>query len=176
MKHLIYKITCTVTGKFYIGMHSTNNPEDGYFGSGKLLKLSVRKHGKEKHVKEILEELPSREALQRRERELVNEKLLENPLSLNLKVGGEGGFANSVPWNKGKKCPIISENVKKQVKSGNFHCIGDYHRGKNFTDTHKLKLKEKAQNRKKLTCLHCGMANTPAMHARWHGENCKRRR
>jgi hypothetical protein len=89
--HYIYKITRIDTGRFYIGMHSTDDLEDGYFGSGKIITASIKKHGKEKHVKQILEFLPSREALKLREKELVNEELLGDKLCMNLKLGGEGG-------------------------------------------------------------------------------------
>ena len=91
--HYIYKITRTDgSGKYYIGMHSTDDLDDGYFGSGSLLSKSIKKHGKDKHVKEILEHLPSREALKLREKELVNEELLGDKKCMNLKLGGEGGF------------------------------------------------------------------------------------
>ena len=61
--HYIYKTTCTVTGRYYIGMHSTSNLEDGYVGSGKRLWLSIRKYGLENHEREILEFLEDRNAL-----------------------------------------------------------------------------------------------------------------
>jgi len=90
--HYIYKITRNDgSGKYYIGMHSTDDLEDGYFGSGQLLWKSIAKHGKEKHSKEILEFLPSRRELKTRERELVNEEIVNDPLCMNLKLGGEGG-------------------------------------------------------------------------------------
>lgn len=89
--HYIYKITRTDTGRFYIGMHSTDDLEDEYFGSGKIITASIKKHGKDRHVKEILEFLPSREALKLREKELVNEELIGDKLCMNLKLGGEGG-------------------------------------------------------------------------------------
>jgi hypothetical protein len=73
-------------------MHSTDDLEDGYFGSGKLITASVKKHGKEKHQKEILEFLPSREALKLREKELVNKELLEDKKCMNIQLGGGGGF------------------------------------------------------------------------------------
>lgn len=92
--HYIYKTTCKITGKFYIGMHSTDNLEDGYLGSGKILGYSRKKYGDENHIREILEMSPSREALKAREKEIVNEELLADPLSINLKYGGDGGYTH----------------------------------------------------------------------------------
>ena len=89
--HFIYKTTCTVTGKFYVGMHSTDNIEDGYLGSGKILGYSRNKYGDENHQIERLEFVSSRDELKQREKEIVNEELLKNPLNINLKFGGEGG-------------------------------------------------------------------------------------
>lgn len=91
--HYIYRITRD-DGMFYIGMHSTDDLDDGYFGSGKLLWYSVRKHGKEKHTKEIIQFLGSREELKLREKEIVNEELVKNSWCLNLKTGGEGDFSH----------------------------------------------------------------------------------
>ena len=95
--HYIYKTTCLTTGKFYIGMHSTNDLNDGYMGSGKKLWQSINKHGLENHRCDILEQLPSRAALRAREAELVNEELLHDPMCMNLMLGGHGGWetANS---------------------------------------------------------------------------------
>jgi hypothetical protein len=90
--HYIYKTTCSVTNKFYIGMHSTDKLEDGYKGSGKMLWYSIRKHGKENHTTEILEHLPSREELKLRESILVNEELLGDVLCMNLCLGGGHGW------------------------------------------------------------------------------------
>jgi hypothetical protein len=89
--HYIYKTTCLITKKFYIGMHSTDNLNDGYLGSGKILSYSIAKYGKANHVCEILEYLPNREALNDREKEIVNEDLLNHPLNINLVYGGSGG-------------------------------------------------------------------------------------
>ena len=97
--HYIYKIT-RADGKFYVGMHSTDDLDDGYFGSGQLLWKSIKKHGKEKHSKEILEFLPGRKEMKDRERELVNEELLGNKLCMNLKLGGEGGWDHVTPAQK----------------------------------------------------------------------------
>ena len=92
--HYIYKTTCNITKKYYIGMHSTINQNDGYMGSGKRLRYSIRKYGKENHIKEILEFLPTREELIIRESEIVDKVLLTDKLCMNIKEGGQGGFIN----------------------------------------------------------------------------------
>lgn len=93
--HYIYKITRNDgSGKYYIGMHSTDDLDDGYFGSGMLLWKSIDAYGKELHSKEILEFLPSRQELKSRERELVNEEIVSDPLCMNLQLGGGGGFSS----------------------------------------------------------------------------------
>lgn len=90
--HYIYKTTNLIKGYFYYGMHSTNNLNDSYLGSGKRLRYSINKYGKENHYIEILEFLPSREELKKREEEIVNKEMLANPQCINLMIGGYGGF------------------------------------------------------------------------------------
>jgi hypothetical protein len=89
--HYIYKTTCLISNRYYIGLHSTNNLNDGYMGSGKRLRYSIRKHGVENHIKEILEFLPTREDLVLREIEIVTKELIEDKSCMNLVLGG-GGF------------------------------------------------------------------------------------
>ena len=52
--HYIYRTTCNITGEWYVGMHSTSKLDGGYMGSGKILRYSIRKYGKENHTKETL--------------------------------------------------------------------------------------------------------------------------
>lgn len=92
--HYIYKTTCNVTGRWYIGMHSTSNEDDGYMGSGKRLRYSIRKYGKNNHTKEIFEYCDSREELINREREIINEDLISEDLCMNIALGGEGGYGS----------------------------------------------------------------------------------
>lgn len=92
--HYLYKTICNKTQKYYIGMHSTTNLNDGYLGSGKRLRYSIRKYGKENHTKEILIFLPTRKDLILKEIEIVNKVLLSDKLCMNLKEGGQGGFIN----------------------------------------------------------------------------------
>jgi hypothetical protein len=75
-------------------MHSTSDLEDGYMGSGKRLRYSIRKHGVENHTRVILEFLEDRDSLAKREAEIVNEELINDHLCMNLKCGGYGGFSS----------------------------------------------------------------------------------
>lgn len=90
--HYLYKTTCVLTNRYYIGIHSTNNLEDGYMGSGKRLRYSIRKHGIENHIKEILEFFESREKLIEGEINLITPDMVTDKNCMNLKLGGNGGF------------------------------------------------------------------------------------
>lgn len=110
--HFIYKTTDNRNGNFYIGMHSTEDLNDGYIGSGTRLKHLIYKHGKEIFNMEILEFLPDRKSLKERESEIVNSDLLLEEKCMNLKPGGYGGFVNEEHRKKfldsAKKTMIIS--------------------------------------------------------------------
>jgi hypothetical protein len=93
--NFIYKTTNLLSGRYYIGMHSTDNLDDGYLGSGNRLILAVRKHGRENFKREILEFCDNRECLKRRESEIVNLDEVSKKECMNLAVGGEGGNTDS---------------------------------------------------------------------------------
>lgn len=97
MRYTIYKVTNKLNGKFYIGKHQTLNPLDSYFGSGRAIMNAIKLHGKENFFKEILFDFDTEAEMNSKERELVTEELVANPLSYNIGVGGEGG-----PHFKGK--------------------------------------------------------------------------
>ena len=90
--HYIYKTTNLLNGKYYFGMHSTDNLNDNYFGSGKRLKYSVNKYGIENHKVEILEFVLDRKSLAKREKEIINLNEIAKEECMNLMVGGSGGF------------------------------------------------------------------------------------
>ena len=83
--YFLYKTTNKMNGKFYIGVHSTIKMDDGYLGSGKRLRYSIRKYGKENFEIEILEFFSSRELMFEAERNLVSTDLIKNELCMNLK-------------------------------------------------------------------------------------------
>ena len=88
MHYIIYKTTNKINGKFYIGKHQTQDLNDGYMGSGRLIKRAITKYGVENFHKEILEVHNSEEDMNEAEKRLV--VLSED--SYNLCEGGKGGF------------------------------------------------------------------------------------
>jgi len=116
--YILYKTTNLKNGKFYIGVHETNNINDGYLGSGKVLRNSVYYHGKENFKREIIEFCDNRNSLLIREREIVNEELIKEPKCINLVVGGLGG------------------NFKNEKHKYNFHANGGKRVRKIFREKH----------------------------------------
>lgn len=89
--HFTYRTTCTATGRYYVGLHSTTNPTDGYLGSGTQITYSIKKYGKEAHRLEALQYFKDRAALKLGEKALITEELLLDPMCMNIAPGGGGG-------------------------------------------------------------------------------------
>jgi hypothetical protein len=86
--YTIYRITNKTNGKFYIGKHQTKNLDDGYMGSGKLIRRAIEKYGIKNFHKEILFIFESEEEMNAKEKELV----VVSKETYNLCEGGKGGF------------------------------------------------------------------------------------
>lgn len=126
--HFIYKTTCLATNKFYVGMHSTDNMDDGYLGSGIWMRRALKKYGSAGFVREVLELLPDRKSLRDREKEIVTEDLLKDPLCKNMTEGGSGD----------REGPHLEETKQK---------IGNANRGKKHTPEARLKMSETKKKR-----------------------------
>lgn len=88
MYHYLYKITNDFDECYYYGIHSTENLEDGYMGSGSRLWKEYKIHGIYHFKKEILEFFETRELALHKEEEIVNENLIKDPLCYNIVIGG----------------------------------------------------------------------------------------
>ncbi len=115
MNYLIYKTTNLLNNKYYIGCHQTDNLNDGYLGSGKHLKYAIKKYGKNNFKFEIMYSLSSKEEMFELERNIVNEDLINNPLTYNLKIGGSGGNPGIVGAFKGKKHSDETKEKQRQA-------------------------------------------------------------
>lgn len=88
--HLVYKTTNNITGKIYIGLHSTNDINDSYLGSGIHIKNAIKKYGRDSFTKEILFVFKTREEASEKEKELVNEEFINSQNTYNASTGGLG--------------------------------------------------------------------------------------
>jgi hypothetical protein len=92
--HFIYKTTNNLNKRYYYGMHSTDNLDDGYLGSGTYLRRAIKKYGKENFTIEILQFCKSREELKSLESKIVTLQEVANVECMNLRVGGSGPIRN----------------------------------------------------------------------------------
>ena len=87
--YTVYKITNQINQKYYIGAHKTKDLEDGYMGSGELIKRAIEKYGVDNFTKEYLAIFDNAEEMYIHEELLVN---VSDSNSYNMKTGGAGGF------------------------------------------------------------------------------------
>jgi len=155
--HYLYKIMNTKNNKYYIGMHSTSNLEDGYMGGGVRIRNSIRYHGLEVHEKEILEFFDDRESLANAEEKMVNVDLLNDSMCMNLMEGGENKFSRETAIRGNKKAverikflyknnPEWVKRIKINLSKGQKKAIIEGRR-KNYntfgSKTHSTETKEK---------------------------------
>lgn len=92
MFYTIYKVTNKLNNKIYIGKHQTKDLNDGYMGSGYLIKSAIEKHSIENFEKEILFQFDNEYDMNTKEAELVTKEFVKEDTNYNLCPGGKGGF------------------------------------------------------------------------------------
>ena len=157
---IIYRTTNLINQKFYVGKDTHNNPN--YYGSGKRLKLAIKKYGIENFKKEVLEVCNTLELLNEREKFWIK-KLNAIGEGYNISLGGDGGDTISnnprrdeiskkiSEANKGKflgktNSKETREKISNTLK-GRFEGDKNPNYGKNHTDEAKDKIRKKALGR-----------------------------
>lgn len=160
---IIYKITNLINKKIYIG--KTINDKDDYYGSGILIKRSIRKYGLENFSKEIIDNAGSVDELNEKEKYWINkESATDLNIGYNISDGGDGGDMITNNPNKehfieyckdrtGKKNGMFgkkhtSESIDKMSKNRKGKCKGlpTWNKGltkDDYSDEYVNKLKDK---------------------------------
>lgn len=110
--HYVYKITHIPTNRFYVGVRSCScvPEQDSYMGSGVVIKRLLDSHPREEFTKLVIEQFETRLEASDLESLIVDVELLNNPLCLNLKLGGD----NSVIPNQFKGALSRTGSKRKQ--------------------------------------------------------------
>jgi len=88
--HVVYKTTNKKTKRIYIGVHSTDNLNDGYMGSGTWVRYALKKYGLHNFDREILFNFRSRCEALKKEKEIVTKKFIIENEVYNIALGGGG--------------------------------------------------------------------------------------
>lgn len=89
--HFLYKTTNTINHKIYVGVHSTDDINDGYLGSGSGILAAIKKYGRSAFTREILEWFDWRCEALNRESQIVNAEFIKRRDTYNKFIGGETG-------------------------------------------------------------------------------------
>jgi len=117
MYFTVYKITNTMNDMVYVGVHRTKNLDDGYMGSGQLLKRAQKKYGLSNFSKVLLAVYTNRDDMFDMESLLVNEQFVRSKNTYNIKLGGEGGPHTPKNTNYYKSGDHYNNFIKSRIKA-----------------------------------------------------------
>lgn len=105
MKYIVYKTTCLINNKIYIGVHKTEDPDifDGYLGNGFIVNTNhylqypvnpfhyaLIKYGVSNFKRDTLYIFDKEEEAYNKESELVTEEFIQSNKTYNVSLGGKG--------------------------------------------------------------------------------------
>ena len=150
-----YKITClkgSLKDHYYFGQHHTDDMDDGYCGSGAIIRKYYKKYGAIENVtytKDIIDFYSNATELNDAEYELIGDNYKNDPMCLNIthgdyKVWTEEARKNASEsaklrtdrkaWNKGKH---HTKEAKQKISMAS----------KQWHATHQFKLTEEAKQK-----------------------------
>jgi hypothetical protein len=193
--YTVYKTTNIINGTIYIGVHKTNDINDTYIGSGKLLKMAIKKYGRDSFKKEILHIFDNSQDAYLKESELVSELFILDKNNYNLAVGGvpTTDFYPNRKYLSGKNHPMWgkkqseeSNRKRSQTQTGKKMSVESsikksislkghksWNKGRKLSDDDKLKKSIAAKKLEKIECPYCYKLNDPGNSKKWHFDNCK---
>lgn len=177
--HIVYKVINIINNNIYIGVHSTNNINDNYLGSGSAIRKAIKKYGKENFIKEILFIFNTREDALAKEKELVSKKFINEDETYNLQTGGNGGNHNMVTvYNPNQpdyyfnvfkddsryiNNELLFNAVGRKHKESTKEKIGKKHKNKKFSKETRELISKKNSNKAILKNIYTGQIKKVSM-------------
>lgn len=106
--NILYKTTNLVNGKIYIGVHSTDNLDDGYLGSGLALRAAISEYGRNNFSRTTLKHFYHHLAAYAEEELVVTEEHVLSTENYNIQIGGKGCPAGKLNPMFGKTGELAS--------------------------------------------------------------------
>ena len=129
-------------GKIYFGQHSTNNLNDKYIASGRIIKDYIKKYPGQ-YYRKILNLYNSKEELDKAEYQLIHPHLGKS-YCLNLREGGEHpNFTEEQRKLISERTKLVMQDPEIRSKCAYWKGKESPNKGKELTVEHKQKLSNK---------------------------------
>jgi hypothetical protein len=136
---VIYKITNIINNKIYIGQDKNNRVN--YLGSGDLIKLSIKKYGKENFTKEILRICESQDELNYYEKHYISSyNSTDKTVGYNISFGGTNGTMFNRQHSYETKQKMSVSHLGKEKSDKHKENISKSLTGKKMSDETKQKM------------------------------------
>ncbi|XAO54378.1 homing endonuclease [Yersinia phage vB_YenM_P8] len=152
--YTVYQITNKINNKIYIGVHKTDNIDDKYMGTGKLILKAHKKYGIENFQKDILfvfdsiNESENENLAFAKEADLVDQEFVNRPDTYNIDLGGRGGRGRSASVRKRISDAQRGKPGKKPSKESRLK-MSLAHKGKKLSEEHKIKIGNAGRGKKR---------------------------
>lgn len=138
-KHnIFYRTTNQINWKYYFGIHSTNNLNDGYLGTGRLIKEAIKKYGKENFHLTIIADYPTRKEASEHEALAVTMIQAEDENCYNLKTGGDNENTHSKETRKRLSEVNSGKKLSKETKEK----MSIFQKGRIKSEDHRKKISD----------------------------------
>ena len=113
---VIYKTTCLINGKIYIGQDTKNDPK--YLGSGITLRSAIQKHGFHNFIKVILCRCASQKALDLMEAHFICKRKSYDPkIGYNILRGTANKFASGSPMKDKRVSQKVADSLRRLYRT-----------------------------------------------------------
>lgn len=178
--HYVYKIVNKVNNKTYVGQRKlTGTSKDTtYMGSGRLIKLAIKKYGRENFVKTILQDnIVDQDMANKWERYWIAYERLCGHAEYNI---ADGGIDEHCLFKGHKHTEVSIYKIKDSLKKTLEEKYGDVHfnKGRHVSEETKTKISKSLRGRKqtndwKYKRTRCAVGNTYVKSTKWYNNGTK---